>query len=63
VIHTAVVSRVTWLHGEALCPSCRLPIDKRDVDQELREVDSAQPVGAIVTHRRCGATFRVRFSG
>ncbi len=51
-----------WLHGEVLCPSCGLPIGRRDVDQDLRELDSAQPVGAIVTHRRCGATFRLEFS-
>jgi hypothetical protein len=61
VIDTAVVSRLTWLHREALCPSCRLPIDSRDVDEELREVEETQLSGAVVTHRRCGATFRIRF--
>jgi hypothetical protein len=43
-----------------LSPSCRLPIDARDVDEELREVGETQPSGAVVTHRRCGATFRIR---
>jgi hypothetical protein len=57
MIEATVVPRHTWVHGEALCPSCRLPIDKRDVDEELREAGTTQPVGAIVTHRRCGATF------
>ena len=41
--------------------SCRLPIDARDVDEELREVGEAQPTGAVITHRRCGATFRIAF--
>jgi hypothetical protein len=27
MIETTVVSRLTWVHGEALYPSCRLPID------------------------------------
>jgi hypothetical protein len=62
MIEATIVSRGDWLRGEALCPSCRLPIDERDVDEELRDPASAQPVGAIVTHRRCGATFRLRFS-
>jgi len=31
--------------GEAPCPSCRLPIDERDVDQELWDVGHSQPVG------------------
>jgi hypothetical protein len=35
---------------------------RRDVDKELREAESTQPVGAIVTHRWCGVTFRVEFS-
>jgi len=56
------VPRIRWLHGEALCPSCGLPIGKRDLDEELREPGSAQPVGAIVTHRRCGAPFRLEFA-
>lgn len=55
------VSRLTWAHGEALCPSCRLPIDSRDVDEVLREVGQSQLTGAIVTHQRCGATFRIQF--
>ena len=53
--------RLAWAHGEALCPSCRLPIDSRDVDEELREPGRSQPIGAVVTHRRCGATFRLAF--
>jgi hypothetical protein len=63
VIDATVVSRRSWLHGEALCPSCRLPIGKRDINEELREVGQTQPGGAVVTHRRCGSTFRVRFTG
>ncbi len=61
MIEATVVPRHTWVHGEALCPSCRLPIDKRDVDEELREAGTTQPVGAIVTHRRCGAHFQIEF--
>jgi hypothetical protein len=45
------------------CPGCGLPVDaKRDEVEELRSIASSEPVGAIVTHRRCGATFRLRFS-
>jgi len=62
IIEATVVPRRTWAHGEALCPSCRLPVDQRDVDEELREPGDALPAGAIVTHRRCDATFRVEFS-
>ena len=62
MIEATIVPRRTWLHGEAACPSCGLPIGKRDLDEELREPDSAQPVGAIVTHRRCGATFTIHFA-
>jgi len=50
------------MHGEALCPSCRLPIDSRDVGQELREAGETQASGAIVTHRRCGTTVRLQFA-
>lgn len=60
-MEATVVSRLSWAHGEALCPSCGLPIDARDVDEELREVGETQPSGAMVTHRRCGATFRIAF--
>ena len=63
IMEATVVPRLKWLHGEAACPSCGLPIGPRDVDEELRGPGSAQPVGAIVTHRRCGATFRLEFSG
>ena len=62
MVDATIVPRTTWLHGEARCPSCGLPIGTRDVDEDLRELDNAQPVGAIVTHRRCGATFRLEFS-
>jgi hypothetical protein len=62
MIEATVVPRRAWAHGEALCPSCGLPIGPRDLDEELREPGSAQPVGAVVTHRRCGATFRLEFS-
>ncbi|HSW94971.1 MAG TPA: hypothetical protein VLI88_02305 [Patescibacteria group bacterium] len=61
MIEATVVPRLAWAHGEALCPSCRLPIDSRDVDEELREVGEALASGAIVNHRRCGATFRIGF--
>jgi hypothetical protein len=62
MIDATIVSRRAWLHGEVLCPSCGLPIEKRDLDEELPEPGSAQPIGAVVTHRRCGATFRLEFS-
>ncbi len=62
MIEATVVPRLKWLHGEAACPSCGLPMGKRDLDEELRAPGSAQPVGAIVTHRRCTATFRLRFA-
>ncbi len=61
-ISATVVSRTTWTHGEALCPSCKLPIDARDVNEDLREVGETQVSGVAVTHRRCGASFRVRFA-
>jgi len=62
LIDATLVTRSAWAHGEALCPSCGLPIDERDVDEELRDRGSAQPVGAIVTHRRCGVHFQIEFS-
>ena len=62
MIETTAISRHAWLHGEALCPSCHLPIDSRDVVEELREVGETQAVGAVVTHKRCGATFRITFA-
>jgi hypothetical protein len=61
VIDATVVSRRDWLHGEALCPSCRLPIDQRDVIDEVWDVRESEPVGAMITHKRCGATYRIRF--
>jgi hypothetical protein len=61
MIDANLVSRRDWLHGEALCPSCRLPIDKRDVVEDLRDVGQTQPVGAVVTHKRCGAHFQIEF--
>ena len=62
VVETTVVSRFAWARSEALCPYCGLPIDARDADEELREPGTARAVGAIVTHRRCGATVRLRFA-
>jgi len=55
-----VVNRRDWLHGVARCPECRLPQDAhRDLD-DYEQVNSDTPAtGAIVTHQRCGATFRV----
>jgi len=47
--------------GTAVECSGLVPIDARDVDEKLRELRSAQPVGPVVTHRRCGATCRVEF--
>jgi hypothetical protein len=35
MIETTVLSRLAWAHGEAMCPSGRLPIDARDVDEKL----------------------------
>ena len=60
MIETTAVSRRAWLRGEALCPSCKLPIDGRDVAEDAREAGESQPSGAVVTHKRCGAMFRVR---
>lgn len=62
MIEAIHVSRLTWMHGEALCPSCGLPIDARNVDEELREPGQSLPIGAVVTHRRRGARFRLRFT-
>jgi hypothetical protein len=62
LIAATVVSRLTWAYGEALYPSRGLPIDNRDVDEELRELGESQPSGANVTHRRCAATFRIQFA-
>ncbi|MDP9245979.1 MAG: hypothetical protein M3O64_04930 [Chloroflexota bacterium] len=63
VIEAVIVSRRDWLLGEAAGPSCGLPIGKPDLDEEIREPGSAQPVGVILTHRRCAARFRLRFRG
>ena len=51
-----------WRQGEAACPGCGLAVDaQHDVVEELRTVTSAEPIGALVTHRRCGTPFRIEF--
>lgn len=62
MIEATVVTRSTWAHGEARCPSCGLPIDQRDLDELVFDPGVPQPIGAIVTHRRCSARFRLVFS-
>jgi len=62
VIEGIRVFRRDWLHGEALCPSCQLPIGKRDVTEDVWEVGQSEPVGAVVAHQRCGASFRISFA-
>jgi hypothetical protein len=59
-----VVSRRAWIRGEALCPSCGLPIDAPDVQDETRDLDDLdqeESPEVLVKHRRCAATFRIRF--
>jgi hypothetical protein len=57
------VSRRDWLHNEARCPACGLHLDAhRDLDEYVRKNSDTRAVGALVTHRRCGAKFRVEFS-
>jgi hypothetical protein len=49
-------------HGEVACPGCGLPVDaQRDIVEELRTVTSSEPIGALVTHLRCGTPFRIEF--
>jgi hypothetical protein len=42
MIEATVVSLLTWAHDEAVCPSCRLPIEAHEVDEELREPRASQ---------------------
>ena len=59
-----VVSRKAWLHGELRCPACGLPLRAHlDLDDYIRVNSDTRATGALVTHRRCGATFRVVFRG
>jgi hypothetical protein len=58
-----VVKRRDWLHSEARCPSCGLHLDPhRDLDDYIRVSSDTRATGAIVTHRRCGAMFRIEFA-
>ena len=51
-----------WRHGEVACPGCGLPVDaQHDIVEERRTVTSTEPIGALVTHRRCGTPFRIEF--
>ena len=51
-----------WNHGEARCPSCGLHLNQyRDLDDYIRVNSDTRATGAIVTHRRCGASFRIVF--
>ena len=62
VIVELKLRRSDFLHGLARCPNCALSLDPiTDVDEELREVREVRPVGARMTHRRCGASFQVSF--
>ncbi|MHB8630511.1 MAG: hypothetical protein ACYC9W_01105 [Candidatus Limnocylindria bacterium] len=54
-----VVSRHAWTRGEVPCPFGGLPVDDRDIDEELWDFGDARPVGARATHWRCGSSFRV----
>jgi len=56
------VKRRDWNHGEARCPSCRLHLNVQlDLDEYERANADTCATGTIVTHRRCGATFRIAF--
>jgi hypothetical protein len=56
------VSLSDWRHGLVECPGCGLPVDRdRDETEETWGITSAEPHGAIVTHRRCGAHFQIEF--
>lgn len=56
------VERSTFLHGLAECPSCRLHLDARkDVDELIQPASESRAIGARMTHRRCGASFKVVF--
>jgi hypothetical protein len=35
----------------------------RDLDEYVRKNSDTRAVGAFVTHRRCGAKFRIMFTG
>jgi len=57
-----IVSRHDWLHGLALCPSCGLPLAvDRDLVKEIRHLPDPKVAAVDVTHRRCGASFRLEF--
>jgi hypothetical protein len=57
------VSRKAWLHGESRCPSCRLHLSPSlDLDEYIRVNSDTRATGALVTHGRCGATFRIVFA-
>ena len=61
VLTGIALNRRDFAHREARCPDCNLPLDSaRDVDEVIREVGETRPVGARVTHRRCGSSFQVR---
>jgi hypothetical protein len=52
------VSRRDWLHGEAKCPSCGLPLDK---DRDIATRRAVPAPGFLVKHTRCGAMFIMLF--
>ena len=57
------VSRHDWLHGQALCPACRLPLDpQRDLEEYAQALDATRPHAVLVKHGRCGAQARLVFS-
>jgi hypothetical protein len=57
------VSRRDWNHREARCPRCGLHLDPQlDLQSYERENTDTRARGALVTHRRCGASFRILFT-
>jgi len=49
--------------GEAKCPKCGLHLSPHlDLDEYIRVNSDTRATGALVTHRRCGATFRIAFA-
>jgi len=58
------VPRKSWLHGEAQCPACRLPLDPtRDLQTYEQNPGSSLPAIAVGTHTRCGTPFRLELTG
>ena len=57
------ISRRDWNHGEARCPSCGLHLNPyRALEDYERKDSDTRATGALVSHRRCGSTFRIVFA-